>query len=167
MRRSISSGDLADVVGLLVGGLERRAPDRLSLRLVKIGEILGEALDEIHLGEDGVDREVDLQLFVQFVEAPADRVGVRRHLLRRQVENVGDADRDDHAVDRLARAVLAQHVEKGEPAAAIGLGVRILRRVAAGGVDQHRFVGEPPVAIARARRRPGPPLPRCPRRAET
>ena len=30
------------------------------------------------------------------------------------------------------------------------LGVGILRRVAAGGVDQHRLFGEPPVAVARA-----------------
>ena len=150
IRRSISSGDLADVVGLLVGGLERRAPDRLPLRLVEIGEIFGEADDQVHLGEDGIDREVDLQLLVQFVEAPADRVGVRRDLRRRQVQNIGDADRDDHAVDRLARAVPAQHVEEGEPASAVGLGVRILGRVAPGGVDQHRLVGEPPVAIARA-----------------
>ena len=138
------------MLAFLSDGLERGAPDSLSLRLVQIGEILGEALDQVHFGEDGIDREVDLQLLVQFVEAPADRVGVRRDLLLRQVENVGDADRDDHAVDRLPGTVAAQHVEKGEPTTAIGLGVRILRGVAARGVDQHRFVGEPPVAIARA-----------------
>ena len=45
---------------------------------------------------------------------------------------------------------MAQQVEEGEPAAAVGLGVGILRRVAPGGVDQHGLVGEPPVAIARA-----------------
>ena len=30
------------------------------------------------------------------------------------------------------------------------VGVGVLRRVAAGGVEKHRFVGEPPVAVARA-----------------
>ena len=65
-------------------------------------------------------------------------------------ENVLDADRHEHAVDRLTRAVGAQHVEEGEPALAIDFRVRILRRITPRRVDQHRFVGEPPVAIARA-----------------
>ena len=63
---------------------------------------------------------------------------------------VFEADRDQHAVDRLARPVLLQQVEEREPALLVGLGVEILRRVAAGGVDQHRVLGEPPVAVARA-----------------
>ena len=88
-------GNHADVVGLLVGGLEGRAPDEPALRLVEVGEILREADDQIHLGEDGVDGKVDLQFFVQFVEPLADGVGVRVHLRRREVENVRDADRHD------------------------------------------------------------------------
>ena len=46
--------------------------------------------------------------------------------------------------------LLLQEVEEGEPALAVALGVGILRRVAAGRVDQHGLLGEPPVAIARA-----------------
>ena len=45
---------------------------------------------------------------------------------------------------------LPQHVEEGEPAPPVDLGVRILRGVAPGRVDQHGLVGEPPVAISRA-----------------
>ncbi len=89
-------------------------------------------------------------MLVQFVEAAADRVGVGGDLLRRQRQQIGDRDGDDDAVDRLARPVAAQEIEKGEPASAVGLGVGILRRVAPGGVDQQSLVGEPPVAIARA-----------------
>ena len=111
---------------------------------------MGEADDQIHLGEDGVDGKADLQFVVQFGQALADGVGVRVDLGRREIENVVDADRHQHAVDRLARPVGAQHVEKGEPALSIDLGVRILRRVAPRGVDEHGLVGEPPIAIARA-----------------
>ena len=59
-------------------------------------------------------------------------------------------DGQQHAVDRPARTRLAQQREKAVPRAGIGLRVRFLGRVAAGGVDEHGLVGEPPVAIARA-----------------
>ena len=39
---------------------------------------------------------------------------------------------------------------KPSNAASSAAGVAVLRRVAAGGVDQHGLVGEPPVAVARA-----------------
>ena len=74
--------NLADVVGLLVGGLERRAPHACRFASSRSAKYWVKPIDEIHLGEDGVDGEVDLQLLVQFVEALADRVGVRRHLRR-------------------------------------------------------------------------------------
>ena len=45
---------------------------------------------------------------------------------------------------------LPQHLEEGEPALAIDFGVRILGRIAPGGVDQHGGVSKPPVAIAGA-----------------
>ncbi len=67
-----------------------------------------------------------------------------------QIDDVGDADRQNDAVDRLARPVLPQHFEEGEPAPPVDLGVRILRGVAPGRVDQHRLVGEPPVAVSRS-----------------
>ena len=52
------------------------------------------------------------------------------------VREIGDGDGDEDAVDRLARTVAAQQVEEAEPASLVRLGVGILRRVAAGGVDQ-------------------------------
>ena len=39
---------------------------------------------------------------------------------------------------------------ESRPRPGVDLAVRLLRRVAAGGVDEHRLVGEPPVAVARA-----------------
>ena len=50
----------------------------------------------------------------------------------------------------LARSVRFEKIEESEPALAVALRVEVLRRVAAGGVDQDRFLGEPPVAVARA-----------------
>ena len=83
MRRSDLLRDLADVVGLLVGGLERSRP-RPTWRFAssRSAKYWVKPDDEVHLGEDRVDGEIDLQLLMQFVEALADRVGVRRHFGR-------------------------------------------------------------------------------------
>ena len=69
---------------------------------------------------------------------------------RAQGHEIFEADRHDNAVDRLTRPILLQQVEEREPALLVGLRVGILCRVAAGGIDQHRVLGEPPVAVARA-----------------
>jgi hypothetical protein len=45
---------------------------------------------------------------------------------------------------------LRSRARKPSHAAGIGRAVGLLHRVAAGGVDQHRLVGEPPVAVAGA-----------------
>ena len=55
-----------------------------------------------------------------------------------------------HAVQRPAAAVLLQEVEEAEPFGGVDLGLALLLDVAAGGVDQHRVLGEEPVAVARA-----------------
>ena len=70
--------------------------------------------------------------------------------LARSLRDVGQRDGDDHPVQRLARPGPLQQIEECFPAGAVHRGVRILRGVAAGGVDQHRVVGEPPVAQPRA-----------------
>ena len=65
-------------------------------------------------------------------------------------QQVAQAHGEQHAVEGLARAVLAQQGEEALPGLAVGGGVGILGGVAAGGVDQHGFVGKPPVAVAGA-----------------
>ena len=59
--------NLRDGVSGLARGLERRAPHHVAAGLVEIGEISGEARDQVQLGEDGVDRKADAQVFVQLV----------------------------------------------------------------------------------------------------
>ncbi len=76
--------------------------------------------------------------------------GVRQPLGIAQGGQVGQADRHQHAVQRLPPAVLLQHAQEAEPGGGIDRGVAVLRRVASGGIDQHGLVGEPPVAVARA-----------------
>jgi hypothetical protein len=56
---------LADHVARLVVRLERRAPDHPPVCLSKVAEIFHETGDEVGLGEERVDREVDLQAVVQ------------------------------------------------------------------------------------------------------
>ncbi len=145
---------LGDGILRAVLGLERRAPDDLAFLLAQVAEELAEPLQEVGLGKHHVDREGDLQLVVELDEAGADGVGVGVALGLAHGDEVVDAHREDDAVDRLARAAFAQEIEEGEPGAAVEvvvavvLGAGILRGVAAGGVDQHRVLGEPPVAVA-------------------
>ena len=127
------------------------APQTLRRRCsVKLPKYSLKPDDEVGLGEERIDREIDLELLVHLDEALADRRRMRRELARRELHHVFEADRDDDAVDRLLGPVALEELEEAEPAVLVGLGVRVLRRVAAGGIDQHRLVGEPPVAVARA-----------------
>ena len=66
-----------------------------------------------------------------------------------------------------ARPGLLQQIEERVPAGAIDRGVRILRGVAAGRVDQHGVLGEPPVAQPRAADAGDRALPHLLRQRET
>src|SRR5262245_38297812 len=70
-----------------------------------------------------------------------------RFRLRREI---GDADGNEHAVDRPPLAILAQQAEKLAPAGRVGGAIRILRGVAPRRIEQDRLIREPPVAVARA-----------------
>src|SRR5690606_19118068 len=134
----------------VVGVRERDAPDLLALALAEILEELREAGDEVALREQHVDREADAELAIELDDALANRARVRAPLGLRLRHQVRDRDRDERAVDRPALAVLFQQAEKAEPRGLIDVRVAVLRRVAAGRVDQDRIVREPPVAVARA-----------------
>ncbi len=129
---------------------EGHAPDLLALLLAEIVEELDEAGDQVGLGEHGIDRHAHAKLVVQFAHAPANGAGMREPFVLTERGEIGQADRHDDAVERLAAAVLLQQAQEAQPAGAVHAGVAVLRGVAAGRVDQHRLVGEPPVAVAGA-----------------
>jgi len=64
------------------------------------------------------------------------------------VQQVVGVERNDRAVQRLARPAQLQEIQHAEPARAISF--ELIGRVAPRGVEQHGLVGEPPVAVARA-----------------
>src|SRR5215471_18499778 len=68
-------GDIADEVARLVVGLERCAPRLAAAWIGQIGEVLGEARDQVALGEYRIDRKIDLEAFMQFKQPRPDRVG--------------------------------------------------------------------------------------------
>ena len=115
---------------------EGHAPDLLALLLAQIVEELDEAGDQVGLGEDGIDRHPHAKLVVQLAHAPADGAGMRMACVIVESGEIGQADRDDHAVERLAAAVLLQQAQEAEPAGAVHAGVAVLRGVAPGRVDQ-------------------------------
>ncbi len=126
------------------------APHLRAFILVEVGKELGEAGQQVALGDHHIDRKADAELAVQFFDALAHLARQHAALVCIGLQQVGGAQRQDHAVDRLARPVLQQQAKKAEPRGAIGIAIAVLRGVAARGVDQHRVGREPPVAIARA-----------------
>jgi hypothetical protein len=150
--------ELGDEDGELAGGLrpvgaaggrEAGAPDLLALGRAELGEERLEALDEIGLGQHQVDGQADLEAVHELGQALADGAAVRaqgRVAFRERVHR----QRDDHAVQRAAAAVLLQEVEEAEPFGGIGLWIAFLLRVASRGVDQDGVLGEEPVAVAGA-----------------
>jgi hypothetical protein len=135
--------------GLVVDEREGGAPDLTAAIAVEIVEELGKAGDQIGFGKNHVDRQPDLEPVADFLDPLPDGAGMRPPFPAGTAEG-GDRDRDQDAVQRLARPCALQEVEKGLPAGMVDRGVGILRRVAPGGVDQHRILGEPPVAEPRA-----------------
>jgi len=63
-------------------------------------------------------------------------------------KNVSNADGNQNAIDRLSCAMLFQHVKEGEPTFAVDICIRVLGRVATGGVNEHCFFSKPPVAAS-------------------
>lgn len=63
-------------------------------------------------------------------------------------QDVREANRQEHPVDRPAPAMRLGQIEEAAPRRLINVGVDVLHRVTAGRVDQYGLVGEPPIAIA-------------------
>ena len=138
----------ADGVVAVARQFERGAPNLRTLLAIEVIEEFGESRDQVGLGEQRIDRDPYAEPRLQFVEAAADRRGVRLAFGRRRQGKVAQRERDQQAVQRLARPGLLEQIEEGVPARAIDRGVRVLRGIAAGCVDQHGVLGEPPVAQA-------------------
>ncbi len=135
--------------------------------LVGVAEVVGEAGEQVALGDQQIDRKAHAKLLVQLLHALAHRARVLGPLGRAARQQVGHRHRHQHAVQRLARPAALQQAEKAGPGLAVAALVAVLRGVAARGVDQHRLVGEPPVAVARAADAAKLVLRRASRRAET
>ncbi|MNN25187.1 hypothetical protein D3C81_1386450 [compost metagenome] len=74
------------------------------------------------------------------------QTGGFRHPLRGRLgQQVLDADGQDGAVDRCAAAVFTQQAKVSCPFRGINPLVLLISRVAPCGIDENRFVGEPPV----------------------
>ena len=129
------------------GQRQRRTNWRATAFDAQVLEKFGEARNQIGLGEDDIDRQFDAQRLAEF-----GKPGAQRHdmAIERLSRNNGDfikADRKDYAVQRLQWPGLAQRCQKPRPGARVAARIAVLAGIAAGGIDQHGFVGKPPVAI--------------------
>ncbi len=129
-------------------GLERQrgAPDAIAFAAVGVLEELVEAGDEVGLGEYQIDRRVHLEPLGELLNALAQLLGEVDRELGRIASKLGDACRDDDAVDRRAGPVTAQQIQEAQPFAA----VLFVDGVASSGVEEDAFGGEEPVAVTGA-----------------
>ena len=113
---------------------------------------LDKTIHQIDFGHGDVDRCVHAELVDDLIERAAELSGVLLHVAHASAEQARRRDGDDDAIDGHARARTAHKAQKRAPLAAVsGL---FGARVAARGVEQDGFVGEPEVAVAcRSRRR--------------
>ncbi len=111
---------------------------------------LHEAGQQVGLGEHHIDRRIDLQRLAQLGQPAAHGDGMRVQGGAVGLEQFIHAQRHDDAIDRLQRSMLAQQAQEAAPGLSVGRAVGILAGVPAGGVHQHRLVGEPEVEV------PGP-----------
>ncbi|GDD92911.1 hypothetical protein HmCmsJML279_01979 [Escherichia coli] len=136
------------------------APDLGSQVTGQPTEILRKARQQIHLGDNQIDRKTNAQRLPQFRQPRTQScTGSQpfRRGLRGQIRHV---QRQDHAVERCAGAVFTQQSQKPLPLPGVALGrtdfaTVIVASIAPGGVNKHCFVGKPPVAVQRAAARHG------------
>ncbi len=129
---------------------QAEAPHLVALFLVQLAKAFVEAGDQVGLGDQHVHGHAQAQLVVQLLQARAQLRGVLLPLVHALLQQVLNVDGQDHAIQRATWAGLLQQGQKAIPGGGVNLAVGFLRGVAAGGVDQHGLVGEPPIAIARA-----------------
>lgn len=129
---------------------QREAPNLVALRFVVVSKPGAEAFKQVRLGHHHVNREADTQLFMQLRQplAQVDRLLARG--FRGERQQIGNADGDNDAVNRLAAAILTQQADKFQPLPGILNLLALLSGVAPRGVQQDGFVSEPPVAVAGA-----------------
>ncbi len=129
---------------------ETHAPHLAPFVLAHFAEEFGEAGQQVALGDHDVDREAHAQLFMQVLDAGADGQRLLLAVRLALLQQVGHADGQDHAVDGPPPPMLAQQLQKAAPGRLVHFLVAVLGGVAAGRVEQHRFVREPPVAVTGA-----------------
>src|ERR1051326_206721 len=144
-------GELAGVVDRGARGvqLEGHAPHLGALFARHVAEEFHEPGEQVGLGDHHVDGKAQPEALVELLHPAPHVARVALALRVGLVKEVRDADRDEGAVQRLARPEALEELEEGEPGARIDLLLAVLRHVAAGDVEQHGLVGKPPVAVAR------------------
>ena len=129
---------------------EGGAPHLRPVVATQIVEEFDEAVHQVGFGEQHIDRHPDLQIVGQLRQPLAHRAGVLGALHGVLPGDVGQAEGDHHAVDRPPAPVPLQQGQEAGPGGTVDQFVGILGGVAPGGVQDHRLLGEPPVAVARA-----------------
>ncbi len=125
-------------------------PNLFTRLAVKVFKKLGKAGDQVCLGKQNINRESNPQFLAQLFKPMPYSIRVqfaRPRILHRKIRK---RDRDNRTIDRLTFAEFTQHFEESAPGLAIRLFVRVLRCVSARSINQHGFIGKPPIAIARA-----------------
>ncbi len=136
-------------IGAVLLLAEAGAQNLVALLAAQLVEELVEAEQLVGLAQHQVDRQIEVQGLLDFLQARAHLASqrIQRHLV--VAEQRFHRNRHHHAIQRPCAAALAQQAEQGRPGAPVDLAVG-LGQVAPGGVDQDAVVGEVPVAVARA-----------------
>src|SRR5262249_18871167 len=127
---------------------ECHAPDLCPLLPPEAPEKLVESGEQVALRDHDVERKAHAQPGIQLLDALPHCVGVPGPVRLVPHEKVGNADRDDRSVQRAPRTIFLQQVQETQPGRRIGLLLALLSGVTAGGIEQHRFVRKPPIAVA-------------------
>jgi len=134
--------EVANVLRCLVA--QPAAPDLVPLFVIEIGEIGGEAMQEVAFGKYDINGKNAAKAGGQFINAIPDDFDMPLNFLVVGSKQIGQTDRHNGAVKGLAATVLAQQRQKSQPFRAIVL----LGGVASRCIQQDGFVGKPPVAVA-------------------
>ena len=114
----------------------------------EVQEVLQKARQKIGLGHQHVNRKLHAQAVTQFSQPGFERGGVDLTFLRGHLQQVRYRQGEQHPVEWLARAEPFEQAHEALPFRLVDRLIAFLSGVAPRRVDQDRFIGEPPIAIA-------------------
>src|SRR5258705_2372340 len=118
----------------------------LELRIGQPVEKLAEAIDLVALGNDDINGKAHVEHALDDVKLLGDLAGFAGDIVSRILDKTVGGNNKKETVDRAIGTVFLKEIQKLLPLTLLA-GFDLLEHEAAGGIEQHGVIGEPPIHV--------------------